>query len=71
MSDLFLSDFFYNPRIFDCDLDSLSHSCFLIRDFSWLAYQLIGYVVDFDYVGINESWNPIPHFLWPKGKTFR
>ena len=54
-SDLFLWNFFYNPRIFYCDLDSLNHFCLLIRDFSWLAYQLIGYVVDFDYVGINES----------------
>ena len=40
-------DFFYNPRIFDRDLDSLSPFCLLIPDSSRLAYQLIGYVVDF------------------------
>ena len=45
-SDLFLGDFFYNPRIFDRDLDSLSHFYSLICDSSRLANQLIGYVVD-------------------------
>ena len=65
-SDLFLWDFFYNPRILDRDLDSLSHFCLLICDSSRLAYQLIGYVV-----GFNKSWNLIPHCLWPKGTTFR
>ena len=47
-SDLFLWDFFYNLHIFDRNLDSLIHLTLdsLSRDSSWLAYQLIGYVVD-------------------------
>ena len=46
-SVILLWDFyFYSPRIFDRDLDSLSHFCSLFRDSSQLASQLIGYVVD-------------------------
>ena len=46
-SVLFLWDFYFIAGLFDLDLDSLSHFCSLIRDSSQLAYQLIGYVVDF------------------------
>ena len=46
-SVILLQDFFFDSlRIFDRDLDSLSHFCSLFRDSSQLAYLLKRYVVD-------------------------